>query len=875
MLNPFFTLNQKFQNWLNSPENGKDNELFISGVNYQQWIFLQKIIGEQKCNFIYISPTLEESESFYDLAKSSLKNKNYQLPGLENSPYSGIIASTRNLFSRFHVLQNILKINDSDNPINLFCTYEAFLQKLPPLDFFEKNQFTLKVDDIISPHDLSIKLVELGYVRSITVEEPGSFAIKGEIFDIYPITSPPIRIHYFDELIEEIFYIDIQTNKTKKEEKLNQILIGCTPYKLCNPEFSTQLRAKLPMPSTSHKNKYELRKSILQNINNNQSFENFASYISLFFEKYSHITHFFKKRKTVILFINPEQSENYFSELLEAMDSEYEMHQNDKDSDCILPTKDNFYFTLSDLDLNNLKIKMSSITLNQEHNNLINASFKPFNLVVINNSNLFEYIKNIFQYIKHEFDNDGEIFITYKNSNSLNELNFIIESNDVKPEIRKRIQFIQFNLDKSFLFEAEKILVLSDSDFFSSKIKKTKVNNKSNLDLFAEQLATLKKGDYIIHSEHGIGQYLGLDTIEAGGIKSDFLTLLYDGNDKIYVPVYKMNLIQKYADSTTVVKLNNLNTKKFESAKERAKLSAKTLAFDLIKLQAERQSSKAFAFSPPDHLFHEFELAFPYEETIDQANAINDVIEDLQKSISMDRLVCGDVGFGKTEVAMRAAFKVVLDKKQVAILVPTTILALQHYNSFKSRFKNFAVNIEFVSRFKTAQETKTIFENVKSGKVDILIGTHKLLGSEVSFYDLGLVIIDEEQRFGVNHKEKLKLLRANVHFLTLTATPIPRTLQLAFLGLKDLSLIKTAPPNRQSIKTYIVKEDDQTLKNAIEKELARGGQVFFVHNRVQDIEIVASKIKQLVPHASIVVAHGQMTEKELEAKNGRFLYWKI
>jgi transcription-repair coupling factor (superfamily II helicase) len=421
-----------------------------------------------------------------------------------------------------------------------------------------------------------------------------------------------------------------------------------------------------------------------------------------------------------------------------------------------------------------------------------------------------------------------------------------------------------------FYYEGENFLIITDGDLFAAKKSKAQKYKKVDLDLFAEQLATLKTGDYVIHNEYGVGEYLGLEALDIGGDKSDFLVLKYAENDKVYVPVYKLNLIQKHADSAASLKPDSLRTNKFAALKARAKTSAKTLAFDLLKLQAERQSSSAYAFSPPDHLYREFELAFPFDETPDQARAIEEVLESMQKPVPMDYLVCGDVGFGKTEVAMRAAFKAVEDKKQVAILVPTTILALQHYNSFSKRYKDFPVRIEFISRFKSAKESKEILEKAERGEIDILIGTHKLLSDKLKFKDLGLVIVDEEQRFGVGHKEKLKLMKASVDFLTLTATPIPRTLQMAFLGLRDLSLIKTAPPRRQSIKTYVIKEDDLTIQLAIQKELQRGGQVYVVHNKVNDIEDYAAFIRELAPEAKITFAHGQMSEKELEDKINAF-----
>jgi transcription-repair coupling factor (superfamily II helicase) len=425
-------------------------------------------------------------------------------------------------------------------------------------------------------------------------------------------------------------------------------------------------------------------------------------------------------------------------------------------------------------------------------------------------------------------------------------------------------------LDEGFYYKTEHIFVLSESDFFAVKKKKTKQVTSTNKDLFAEQLATLKINDYVIHRDYGIGIYKGLETLQAMDQQNDYLVIHYEDGDKVYVPVYKLNLVQKHADSSSGLKVASLKSKKFSELKTKARSSVKKLAFDLLKLQAERKLRGGFPYSPPDHLFKEFELSFAFEETPDQSKAIHDVLEDMQQQYPMDRLVCGDVGFGKTEVAMRAAMKAVLDKKQVVVLVPTTVLALQHFHSFKKRFENFPVNVEMISRFRSAKEKTEVMGKVAEGKVDILIGTHAVLSDKLEFHDLGLLIIDEEHRFGVAHKEKLKVLKTGVDVLTMTATPIPRTLQLSFLGIRDLSLIQTAPPRRQAIKTYIIKEDDLTLKAAIEKELARGGQIYYVHNRVHDIEEHEIYLKKLVPNARISVTHGQMNERELEKRINDF-----
>jgi transcription-repair coupling factor (superfamily II helicase) len=363
-------------------------------------------------------------------------------------------------------------------------------------------------------------------------------------------------------------------------------------------------------------------------------------------------------------------------------------------------------------------------------------------------------------------------------------------------------------LDSGFFYQTENVLVVSDADVYSAKRKKVR-KSRVNPDLFAEQMATLKIDDFVIHRDHGTGRYKGLESINLGGNETDFLVIEFKDQDKVYVPVYKINLIQKHADSNAEIKVSDLKSKRFSLEKNKARNSVKRLAFDLIKLQAERKSKETYDFKFYEDEFAEFEHSFPFKETPDQAKAVNDIIEDLKKPHPMERLICGDVGFGKTEVAMRAAYLNILNNKQVAILVPTTVLSFQHFQSFQKRFKDFPVKIDYISRFKKGAELKKTLHKLESGQIDIIIGTHKLLSKDIHFKDLGLLIIDEEHRFGVGHKEKLKLIKNNVDCITMTATPIPRTLQLSFLGIRDLSLIQTPPPNRQAIKTNILREDKQ------------------------------------------------------------------
>ncbi len=877
-------LNTVYQNITHWIKEGNLN-LNLSGISEEQWIFLanQYLRSEPLCNksHLFLFSTSEKCEEFYETIKNHLHEfKVLLVPGLEVSPYSGIIASERNLYERFYALNHLTQFNQDNKPIVCLASIESFLLKNPPPTFFKDESFPLSISDIISPLDLAKRLTLLGYSNSTSVEEPGSFSQKGEIFDIFPIASDPVRIHYFDDMIEAIFAIDLSTYKTNRNNSFESILITAAPAVLIQQSYSNILRENITMPSTQYRERLEKRKSIFSQISQGYLFENYPAFIPLFFKQHSSLLDFFPKNsKPIIHLVNSFKLTQESQIFLDLYQEEFERLKNDIHTDSILPQPEKLYYKDLDSILENhpvihvdeIELKYNFDSNIQNHIELKLEKAKTF-LSRQTNPSLpkHEFILASLEFIKEKFKHNGTINFSYGQLSTLDEFKHLIEITKLKDALKDRIHFSNYPLESGFYYENEKLLVLADGDLFSRKKPKIKSPTKSNVDLFAEQLATLKEGDYIIHNEHGVGEYLGLKSIEVGGQLTDYLVLLYSGNDKVYVPVYKMNLIQKHAENTAELRVDSLRTNKFSNAKKRARESAKKLAFDLLKLQAKRESTKAFSFEPPDHNFKEFELSFPFQETPDQIQAIQDILESMQKPKPMDHLVCGDVGFGKTEVAMRAAFKAVLDRKQVAILVPTTILALQHFNSFKKRFQNFAVNIEYLSRFKSAKESSLVFDKLSKGKIDIIIGTHKLLSSKVVFFDLGLVIVDEEQRFGVSHKEKLKLLKASVDFLTLTATPIPRTLQMTFLGLRELSLIKTAPPKRQAIKTYIIKEDRYTLQSAIKKELQRGGQIFIVHNRVQDIEQYSAYIRELVPEASIVIGHGQLPEKDLEKRMNAF-----
>ena len=430
----------------------------------------------------------------------------------------------------------------------------------------------------------------------------------------------------------------------------------------------------------------------------------------------------------------------------------------------------------------------------------------------------------------------------------------------------------QFNLwvsrlEQGFILDEAKLAVITEHEILGERVQQRQRDKRKavNPDTLVRNLAELKIGQPVVHLDHGVGRYGGLVTLDTGGLKAEYLLINYANESKLYVPVGSLHLISRYVGgSDETAPLHKLGNESWAKTRQKAAEKIRDVAAELLDVYAQREVKKGFEFKYDREEFQQFAATFPFEETHDQAMAINAVISDMCQPKAMDRLVCGDVGFGKTEVAMRAAFLAVMNHKQVAVLVPTTLLAQQHYENFKDRFANLPVNVEVLSRFKTTKEQKQILENLSEGKVDILIGTHKLIQSDVKFSDLGLLIIDEEHRFGVGQKEKIKQLRANIDILTLTATPIPRTLNMAMNGIRDLSIIATPPARRVSIKTFVRQKDDLIIREAILREILRGGQVYYLHNDVASIENTAEKLTALVPEARVVIGHGQMRERELE-----------
>ncbi|MBT5094914.1 MAG: hypothetical protein HOM21_11750, partial [Halobacteriovoraceae bacterium] len=652
----FGSLSNKLEDW----HKGNQKSLKAFGVTPNQWAFLLlSLLQGSKDSFaadnqILVCPTPEIADDLYELFKGRLESHSVlSYPGLENSPYGGIVSSERNLMQRFRVLYQLTQEQASPNLI--LTTKEALLHKCPPATFFESGHLKIEISDVVSPEELAGKLFDLGYQSAPSVEEPGTFSHKGEIFDIFPTNSFPVRLHYFDDMIEAIFKIDPNSQKSLKNQTLESLVVAISPACLARSEYSTVLRNHIPKPGPSFKAKFENRKHIFELLSSRILFENYAAFAPLFFDRPATLCEYLDSNNTVLTFLEADSGSQNTIEYFEEIRAEHEENIESLDSESILP-KPSFLYQLESGELYE---KFKTLKLNHlEMTSQFDEGFDDRLVFNLENSKIYlnrsanpalkkaEYLKSLFEALKIEFKYDGQLVFSLSHENSRAEIEHLMELFEYPSSLKERTEFIRFPLSEGFYYPNEKTLVLTDSDLFSLKKKKTKTNFHQNVDLFAEQLATLKVGDFVVHNDFGIGEYLGLETMEVGGSSSDFLIIEYASNDKIYLPVYKMNLIQKHADSAASVKPDNLRTNKFKNLKDRAKDSVKKLAFDLLKLQAERESAQAFAFSPPDHYFKEFELDFPFQETVDQLGAIDRVLHDMQKLRPMDHLVCGDVGFG-------------------------------------------------------------------------------------------------------------------------------------------------------------------------------------------------------------------------------------
>jgi len=763
----------------------------------------------------------------------------------------------------------------ASNRPGIYILPAAALRKyLPTPEVWENKRFYWQIGTEINWEQIAQQLVLMGYRRESMIAKPGEFSIRGSILDIYPLTTPnPVRIELFDVEIDSIRYFDVSTQRSL--ENLEDITILPTTELI----FSQQ---ELEKGSSRLQELLDKRLSVVSEQSDKDFLSDYfgqlvaswkqgvpgevaAMYADILYPEQTNILDYFSANS--LFFVDDyariletnrqieEEEAQWHTQKIEELRVFPEQTFGQK----LQPTFQQSEFAMTFFSL--FQKGMGNIRFEAIHNFQYRPMQQFFGQMDLLKVEMDRWKKQQQTVVFLVSDNQR----AQKLAQDFRDYEIYAVETSFDNLLNQQAQIVQGSLQSGFELPQDQLVVVTEKEIFQKvKKKRAKKQTLSN----AERLKSyneLNQGDYVVHAHHGIGKYLGIETLEVDGVHQDYMTILYQNDDKLFIPVSQLNLIQKYvASENKAPKVNKLGGTAWAKTKQKVSNQIEDIADDLIQLYAQRESEKGYAFAPDDAYQKEFENAFSYTETDDQLRSAEEIKRDMEKEKSMDRLLVGDVGFGKTEVALRAAFKAIKESKQVAILVPTTILAQQHYETMIDRFAGFPVNVGLLSRFRTKKQQEETIKRLNTGQIDIVVGTHRLLSKDVRFSDLGLLVIDEEQRFGVKHKERLKQLRAQVDVLTLTATPIPRTLHMSMLGVRDLSVIETPPENRYPIQTYVMEANPGAIREAIQREIARGGQVFYLYNRVESIEKKVNEIQELVPDARIGYAHGQMTEIQLE-----------
>jgi transcription-repair coupling factor (superfamily II helicase) len=794
--------------------------------------------------------------------------KNFRLErlrGWEHSPYRNLQPG---LAARLDRLSACHRVQGNEGGWTLVAGTASFLQAAAARDFFRES-FQLRKGKALPPEEITKKLIRFGYTPAESVEDPGTFSLRGAILDVFaPSHDHPLRIEFFDEDIESIRMFNPETQRSVRilSDGENVELIPAREF-ACDADTLARAREHLKTWADSNDIPRAARDRVSSLFSQGIVTPEMEFMIPFFREHAAWITDLLPEGTTLVLHERGPLEEEYG----EWRAREEDLYAKSLARQQMFPEPARLYQELGSA------ISHPSFRKVVEARELAFLDEQPrFERIKLASRARHADVDGLVKHIKALTDRGSHTVIVANSQSQIDRVAFLLNQHRLRsvavksdadlPKDPSIVSLALGTVSESFHLPEKKIAFVSEDDVFGEKQHSARTKKAIATAQPLTTMDDLAIGDLVVHNEHGIGRYTGLSRMKALGTEGDFVQVEFAGGDKLYLPVYRLESLGRYigAAGSSSAHLDKLGSGGFEKTKSRVKAAIKDIARDLLRVQAERASRPGYSFSPPDEEFRGFEAEFPYDETPDQAKAIDDTIADMHRASPMDRLVCGDVGFGKTEVAIRAAFKAAQDGKQVAVLVPTTILAEQHYLNFSERMKGYPVKLASLSRFKAKKEQEATLKELEEGKLDILIGTHRLLSKDVRFKDLGLLIVDEEQRFGVEHKEKLKQLKASTDVLTLTATPIPRTLQMSLMGLKDISIIRTPPGDRLSIKTYLANYDENVIENAIRHELGRGGQVFIIHNRVQTIGKIAEAVERLVPEAKVTVAHGQMPETQLE-----------
>lgn len=813
---------------------------------------------------------IQEDYRFYDRNVTSY-------PARDLIFYQADIHSNQLTKERIKCMRRILE----GKPVTVVTTFSSLMSPQIPLDIWKNNIIYIDRKTEVNERELAKKLTELGYEKNYQVEAPGQFSIRGGIVDIFDLTEEnPYRIELWGDEVESIRSFDILSQRSI--EKLSGITVYPACEMILSPEqlkkgmdkiekegkdFAQKLRKEF---HTEEAHRVEIQqKELKEEVFEFKNLVNLDSYVHYFYDDTVSFLDLFDKEKTCVFIDEPARVKEH-ADAVELEFRESMMHRLEKGY--ILPGQMNLLYSAEEMAVRLMKHRLAALSALDMKNSFIKAD-KKADISVKSISSYNNSFEALLQDLKRYRKNGYRVLLLSGSRTRAMRLAQDLRdqeltafyTDDPDREIQPgEIMTYYGRVMKGFEYPLIKFVVISESDIFGAEKKKKKKKKKyegRKINDFAE----LKIGDYVVHENHGLGIYKGIEKVEIDKVVKDYIKIEYRDGGNLYILATGLDVIQKYASADAKrPKLNKLGTQEWNRTKSKTKEAIGEVAKDLVELYAIRQQTEGYPYGKDTVWQREFEEMFPFEETEDQLAAIEATKKDMESTKIMDRLICGDVGYGKTEIAIRAAFKAVQEGKQVVYLVPTTILAQQHYNTFVQRMKDFPVRVDLLSRFRTGAEQKKTVEDLKKGLVDIVIGTHRVLSGDVVFKDLGLLIIDEEQRFGVTHKEKIKKMKERVDVLTLTATPIPRTLHMSLIGIRDMSVLEEAPNDRLPIQTYVLEYNEEMVREAIVRELSRDGQVYYVYNRVNNIADIAAGIQKLVPEASVAFAHGQMQERELE-----------
>ncbi len=835
---------------------------------------LSNLLSVQKRTFFILAPDQKQAARFAaDLSfYCGRPEEIFLFPHWEVRPYEALSPHPEVEAGRIAALAALAE----NRARAVVFSIRALMQRVIPREVLEGLCERLRVEGEYPRSELLQRLSTLGYRSAPLVEDRGAFSSRGDILDLYPPTGElPVRVEFFGDQIERMRPFDLGTQRSREENLSELLLLPAREMVLSEAfmnGFSRRLKERCDVLGISRLR----RESVLEEAREGILAPGRSFLLPYNYGKLDTLFDYLPAEGGWVL-LDPSALEGE----IDAFGTEIaqgEMRASNR-GEPYAPAEALYLspeMTMQKLEQSDPRLDLAPLEVFR-----LGSDRQVFRLHTEGNGDLRAHLEReedglgpLARHLREWTENRWRVLLVCHQRSQAERLLDLLEVYGLNPPFVPdglsdgpgpgESQLVLGDLSAGFRIPEEKLAVVTEEEIFGRRARRRGASEARTRALLSS-LAELKEGDFVVHADHGIARYRGLLHLEIGGTEGDFLHLEYADRDKLYLPVDRIEKVQKYVGAEGHgPRLDKMGGSAWEKAKLKARAAIEELARELLRIYARREMSQGFSYSPPDRLYREFEAAFPYEETPDQMSAIEEVLEDMQNERPMDRLVCGDVGYGKTEVAIRAAFKAVLDGKQVAVLVPTTVLASQHWETFRERFREHPVEVEMLSRFRTPAESKNVLKQTAEGRVDILVGTHRLLQRDVKFKNLGLIIIDEEQRFGVSHKERLKKLRSEVDVLTLTATPIPRTLHMGLMGLRSLSIIETPPVDRLAIRTYVTRFDDDLIREAIRRELHRGGQVFFVHNRVQSIGAMAEFLKTLVPEAKIAVGHGQMGEKELE-----------